>query len=326
MSDKEDYDLSILPSYIFYNRLDSALHDYSSENKAFWNDNIKNTCIKRTSIFEKLLKGFYYVFYLKKNIDTFYTDRWDYMYFWAGTKLLENAGGCTFLELMYVLQSVKLRNDNQTKYTYDIYEIISKDFQDLKIVYDYFNNYESIKLKIIANNDNCTEKYKQYLHSSFDVYERVKSECQTQVEEPHCKLFNYIVKKHNNIVLKKLTCKGEMPSLSVEEHKQKHLHDSDPEVDLKGEIHTGGTSPSSISDNMMPTYFPILGIFSVLFLLYNFTPFSSWLHNILSKKEIIRHRDYEDESENNFENVYESSDSNSQYGRRNISYHSIINI
>ncbi|SBT73250.1 PIR protein [Plasmodium ovale] len=324
MSDKEDYDLSSLPSYIFYDRLDRALHDYSYENEAFWK-HIKDTCIKETSIFDALLKGFYYVSYYKIITDSFYNDRWDYLYFWAGSKVIKNEKGCSFEDIMHVLKSVKIRNDNETEYSYDIFKINSKDFQDLKTVYDYFNNYESINLKILANNHDCTKEYKQYLHSSFDVYERVKSECQTKAGEPHCKLFNYIVKKHNNIVLKKLTCKGEMPSLSVEEHKQKHIHDLDPEFDLKGEIHTGETSPSSTSDNMMLTYFPILGIFSVLFLLYNFTPFSSWLNNILSKKEIIVYRVYEDESENNFENVYESSDTNNQYGIRDISYHSIIN-
>ncbi|SBS89863.1 PIR Superfamily Protein [Plasmodium ovale curtisi] len=323
MSDKEDYDLSSLPSYIFYDRLDRALYDYSYENEAFWK-HIKDTCIKETSIFDALLKGFYYVSYYKITTNSFYNDRWDYLYFWAGSKVIKNEKGCSFEDIMHVLKSVKIRNDNQTEYSYDIFKINSKDFQDLKTVYDYFNNYESIKLKILSNNNDCTKEYKQYLLSSFPVYERVKSDCQNKAGEAHCKLFNYIEEKHSKKILTELTCKGEMPSLSVEQHKQKYLQYSDVEGDLEKEIQIGETAPSSSSDNMMSTYFPFLGIFSFLFLLYNFSPFRSWLDNIVSKKEIIRHPLYE-EGDEFFEREYESPDKNREYNRHDVSYNSIIN-
>ncbi|SBS89157.1 PIR Superfamily Protein [Plasmodium ovale curtisi] len=330
-----DYDLSILNANVCYRKLDKAPNYYIDVDEQFWNNYIKEACIKKSNIFETLLKGFHYVAYLKKKDENFYDNRWNYLYFWVGSKALENVvPTCSFLEVISLLKNVReyIQKDN---YDYDILKITPENFNDLKEIYDYFINYDSIELKIGGNTSNCTELYKKYVDSGYEVYDRVKSKCQHEEEEEYCKLFHYIIHKHSDKVLKKLKCNGTMPPLSVEEHRQKHLHDSPREVDVEGQIqglgsylqvHTGGTSPSSGSDNVMSTFFPILGIFSILFLLYNFTPFRIWSHNILSKKEIIRHNDYEDESNEFFENEYESSDRNNHYKRYDINYHSITNI
>ncbi|SBS95684.1 PIR Superfamily Protein [Plasmodium ovale curtisi] len=318
-----DYSLSILHSNIFYNRLDSAIHDHSDKEKGFWNTFIKSSYIKETDMSDSLLKAFYYVSYMNAN-DTFYNERWNYLYFWVGFKVLEKLGNVAFTNVIPIVKIVK-KHIHGVEYEYDILKISPEKFMDLKTIYEYIENYDSIKLNIDGNNSDCTQMYKKYVDSSYDVYENTKNTCLHNGEEEYCKLFNYIVKKHNNIVLKKLTCKGEMPSLSVEEYKQKYLHDTDVEVYLEGEMKTGKTYASSSSDNMMPTYFPILGIFSILFILYNYTPFITWLHNILSKKEIIEYNPYEEDSVELFENKYDLSDRNSQYNRHDINYHSIIN-
>ncbi|SBT54955.1 PIR Superfamily Protein [Plasmodium ovale wallikeri] len=317
-----DYSLSILSSNIFYNRLDTASHDYSDKEKSFWNNYIKTSYIKETGISDNILKAFYYVSYLNAK-DTFYNERWNYLYFWVGFKVLEKLGNVAFTKVIPIIKNVK-EHIHGPKYEYDILKIGSDKFKDLKTIYDYFENYNSINLKIGGNNPDCTQMYKQYVDSSYAVYENIKNACLHNGEEEYCKLFNYIVNKHNNIVLEKLTCNGNKPPLSVEEHKKIMALDTVEDVGLEQQVHEDGTSHST-SDNMMQTFFPILGIFSFLFLLYNFTPFRSWLDNILSKKEIIKHNLYEDESEELFESQNKSSYTDRHYNRNDINYHSIIN-
>ncbi|SBT73835.1 Plasmodium vivax Vir protein, putative [Plasmodium ovale] len=332
MSD-EDYTLSILNSNVYYEKLDNA-PDYSIyEDDAFWKTHIMKTCIKDTKMFDAILKAFHYVAYFKNEGDTFFKERWNFLYFWVGSKAIANTvKGCPFENVISVLKHVK-EHIHKIPYDYDIEKIDSSHFKYLKVVYDIFRNYESIELNIGGHTSNCTKEYKEYVDRSFGVYEQVKDVCESKGTEEYCKLFKYIVGKHNNKVLKKLTCNGTMPSFTVEQYKKSLLDDSDQDVELKGQmqsqpyamkIQAGEASSSLHSDNIMPTFFPILGIFSTLFLLYNFSPFRSWLDNNISEKEIIRHPLYE-EGDEFFESEYESPDKNTEYNRHDVSYHSMIN-
>ncbi|SBS95024.1 PIR Superfamily Protein [Plasmodium ovale curtisi] len=318
-----DYNLSILNSNVFYNKLDEASEDYRLNSEQYWNHIINYTCIKKTSFFDTLLKGFYYVSYMEKD-EMFHNDRWNYLYFWAGSKVLENLKGCSFMEIVYLVKSVRKHIDVEEYNSY-IDEINEEEFKELNIVHDFLVNYDSIKFYLSAHNYDCTAKYKEYVDSHYDAYVKLKEKCKENEEKAYCKMFKDFEQKKNYENLEKLTCHGKMPPLSVKDKKSELSLYGGQDEDLKEEMHTGTTSPSSVTDNMMSTYFPILGIFSTFFLLYSFTPFRSWLRNFLSKKKNIRHGINEDTSDEFFENVYEPSDTNSQYNRHDISYHSIIN-
>ncbi|SBS92870.1 PIR Superfamily Protein [Plasmodium ovale curtisi] len=329
-----DYSLSILNSNVFYEKLDKSVDAIIYDNEDFWNGFIKQSCINKIRIFNNILNALHYVAYLNKDDGVFFNERWNYLYFWIGTKALENVTqDCPFSNVISILKSVKKRI-NEIPYKYNIENISEKEFNDLKVVYDYFVNYTSIQFNHSAPDSDCTQEYKKYVDSSFDAYVKLKEECRQNGQKDYCKYFNHFIEKNNYENLQKVTCNGKKPPLSVEEHRKQHLPDAHPEVELEGgiqiendgtEMHTRGISTSEMSDNMMSTYFPFLGIFSILFLLYNYIPFRTWLHNFLPKKEIIRHDLYEDESEELLENEYESSDRNSQYNRHDINYHSIVN-
>ncbi|SBT02824.1 PIR Superfamily Protein [Plasmodium ovale curtisi] len=318
-----DYNLSILNSNVFYDKLDRASDDYRFNSEEYWNYIIQHTCINKTSIFDTLLKGFYYVSYMKMN-EIFLNNRWNFLYFWAGSKVLENIEGCSLIDIVYIVKSVR-KHIQQDDYNSYIDDINPEEFKELKIVYDFLVNYDSIKLSIGAHNSDCTKKYKEYVDSSFEAYEKLKAKCTQYREKGYCKMFNDFVQINKYENLEKLTCHGNMPPLSVEDKKREFSSYKFPEGDSKDKVNTGETSASSESYNLMSTFFPILGIFSIFFLLYNYTPFRTWLHNILSKNERIRHNLYEDDTVELFENEYESSDRNGQYIRHDINYHSIIN-
>ncbi|SBT57868.1 PIR Superfamily Protein [Plasmodium ovale wallikeri] len=329
MSDT-DAGVSSLPSNIFYSRLDRIKADYIPDNHEFWNNFIKNTYIKNTSISDILINAFQYVSYLKES-DTFYKERWNYLYFWVGYKVIQKLGYSSFANVIDVLKVVKERI-HQVKYEYDIFNITSDNFNDLKKIYDFFQNYDSIDLSIGAPNSDCTAKYKEYVDSCFELYKNVKRTCELK-EDGYCKIFKHFLKIYKKEELKQLTCSGTKPPQPVVEREYTvHLHDTEADLgegvqgmEAHMQIYKGGIYDSSHSDNMMSTFFPILGIFSVLFLLYNFTPFRLWLHNIISNKKIIQHNHYEDENEESFEIEYEKPLRNNQYNRHDVSYHSIIN-
>ncbi|SBT84799.1 PIR protein [Plasmodium ovale] len=318
-----DYDLSILNSNVCYRKLDNVQDVFIDEDEDFWNGYIKKACINKTSIFGALLNAFHYVAYFKREDDIIFNERWNYLYFWVGSKALKNIlDNCSFGTFISILKSVKTRM-HEVPYEYDIEKISSQDFEDLKIVFDYIINYETIKLKIGGHTSDCTPLYKQYVDSSYEVYKRLESRCQNNVKEEYCKFFNYIVKKQKDSILKPLTCNGTMKPLSVEQYKESLSLDTVLDSELKEQTQGGETF--SGSDNMMPTFFPILGIFSILFILYNFAPFKSWLHHILTEKQLIQHGIYEDKGHLYFENEYDPSDTNREYSRHNITYHSLIN-
>ncbi|SBS90014.1 PIR Superfamily Protein [Plasmodium ovale curtisi] len=329
-----DYSLSILNSNVFYEKLDKSVDAIIYDNEEFWNRFIKQSCINKIGIFNTILNALHYVAYLNKDDGVFFNERWNYLYFWVGTKALKNVTqNCPFSNVISILKSVKERI-NKIPYKYNIENISEKEFNDLKVVYDYFVNYASIQFNHSSPDSACTHEYKKYVDSSFDAYVKLNEECRQNGEKDYCKYFKHFIEKNNYENLQKVTCNGKKPPLSVEQYRKLHLSDAQPEVELEGgiqipndgtEMHTRGISTSETSDNMMSTYFPILGIFSILFLLYNYIPFRTWLHNFLPKKEIIRHDLYEDESEELLENEYELSDRNSQYNRHDINYHSIVN-
>ncbi|SBS92257.1 PIR Superfamily Protein [Plasmodium ovale curtisi] len=317
-----DYYLSILNSNICYGKLDKAPDAFIDSREDFWNGFIKKACINETSIFDALLNAFHYVAYFKRNDDIIFNERWNYLYFWVGSKALENElENCSFGTFISVLKSVK-KIIYGVAYEYDIEKISSQDFKDLKIVFDYIINYDAIKLMIGGHSSDCTALYKEYVDSSYEVYKKLESRCQHNVNEEYCKFFNYIVKKQKDTILKPLTCNGAMKPLSVEQYKESLSRDVVLDSESQEQIQGGA---SSGTDNMMPTFFSILGIFSILFTLYNITPFRSWLHNIFAEKQTIQHGVYEDEIHEFFENEYEPLDSNREINRNHITYHSIIN-
>ncbi|SBT74246.1 Plasmodium vivax Vir protein, putative [Plasmodium ovale] len=318
-----DYDLSILNSNVCYGKLDNIEDVFIDEDENFWNGYIQNACINKTSIYRAVVNAFHYVAYFNREDDIIFNERWNYLYFWVGSKALENElDNCSFATFISLLKSVK-KIIYGVAYEYDIEKISSQDFKDLKVVFDYIINYDSIKLKIGGHSSDFTALYKEHVDSSYEVYKKLQRRCQDNVKEEYCKFFNYLVKKQKDAVLKPLTCKGTMKPLSVQQYKESLPQETVSDSELKEQIQGGGTS--SGSDNMMPTFFPILGIFSILFILYNITPFRSWLPNILREKQLIQHGIYEDERNSYFENKYNSSDKNSQYNGHDIAYHSLIN-
>ncbi|SBT74097.1 Plasmodium vivax Vir protein, putative [Plasmodium ovale] len=321
----EDYDISGLPSYIFYSKLDRAPEDYSKLGPPSWAYFVTNHEIKKKSIFNALLKAFYYVSYYDKSDEPFYGEQWNYLYFWVGLKVLNELEESSFSQVMDVLKAVRSVMDNNEEYN-DMLKITTKHFKDLKEIYDYSQNYNSIYALIGPPNSDCTSSFKQYVEKGYNDYNTMKGKCSGNNSDDYCKIFHRFEKTYNMNKITKLTCTG----TKAPEVRLQARHSAMPfipqaqgpegsvlKLEMGDMLHgmsipKGGTpTPADSAD-----VFPISLLFS---------PVRSWLYNKVLKKEIIRNIEDEKESEEIFQDSYVYSNRDFIDTSPHIPYHNMHN-
>ncbi|SBT54774.1 PIR Superfamily Protein [Plasmodium ovale wallikeri] len=329
----DDSDLCALPSFRFYYKLDNGGN--KDDTDIFWIgfELSLKTYTDILSIFDKLIKGIYYASYISKS-NSYYNVRWNYLYFWVGEKISHIVSdNDKFLGIIYILNTV--RSHFFEKETYDLFNdnMTLEHFNDLKKIYDFFQNYDNIDGSIKFSKS-CTEPYKKYIEDSFSVYKRVNAECKVKKEEKHCKIYNDFVDTYDKKNLSELICDGKKVSMPVAEEEPNSFTEEQRYPVAESDVHPGTGIPEhstpmhtkelstpSYSDNAMSIIFPPLGIISTLFILYRFTPVGSWLNSRLLKKEIIPQEEHENKSEELLENLYEPETYNAQNRRNSIGYH-----
>ncbi|SBT57902.1 PIR Superfamily Protein [Plasmodium ovale wallikeri] len=314
-----DPDLRDLPSNIIYYNLDKASKENFYDDTNYWNSYIKNTNVKLSSISDSLVNTFYYV--VKMNsLNTFYDERWNYVFFWLGNKLLENSESSIFEEVMSVLQTLRSGLvGTKDKYNDDMFDVDKKHFQDLKKIYDYLQNYTSILARINYPDTPCTPAYKDYVTRTYNFYKEEKRKCFQKDTDNYCKVVNRFLREHVNEI-KELTCTG---NASPETREAEYLADSGQEERDRGMPHLGGdASPSSVSTNALSTVFPLVGTASVAFFLLKFTPLGSRLRSSIFRKHILQSNE-EEEAEEILENSYEFAPTNMEDTAHHIAYHSM---
>ncbi|SBT72561.1 PIR protein [Plasmodium ovale] len=301
----EDYDISGLPSNIFYSKLDRAAKHYIHSETPSWDTYVKGHPINKKSIFNELLKVFYYVSYYDKNDDLFYGKHWNYLYFWVGLKVLNVLGESSFSDVMPVLKAVRSGIDGTEVYNDDLFTITTKHFKDLKEIYDYSQNYSTIYAKIGPLNSDCTSSFKQYVEKGYNAYNTMKGNCSQNNSDDYCKIFHRFEKKYKMDEITKLTCTG----TKAPEVRSQAQHSAMP---VSVQAHGPGIpvlKPEmgymlhgmSIPKGGTPTPADSTDVFPITLL---FSPVRSWLYSNVFKKEIIRSIEDEKESEEIFQDSY----------------------
>ncbi|SBS89760.1 PIR Superfamily Protein [Plasmodium ovale curtisi] len=349
MATEEDPDLKVLHTNVVYYKLDTASKDYKQDSDAFWNTAIAEHYMKTLRIFPTLAKGLYYVSKMD-NYDAHYDERWNYLYFWAGLKMIENSESFqsfSFSDLMSLLKLVRnfIQKDSGS-YTDDMLKMNKDNFKDLKDVYDYLENYKSIELKIDSSgNSPCTARYKDYVTEAHELYKREKEKCQGNNKDEYCRILNSFLLKHEKTFITQRKCTGTKPVKphSEEEDPQDTMDSESSGVhreergqgsqtlfspfrdsgQTRGIPHPGGdVSPSSRSTNAISTVFPLLGTASLTFFFLKFTPLGSSLYNRIFSKQIIRSNE-EEEAQEILGNTYEIPHTNIDDTAHHIAYHSM---
>ncbi|SBT55344.1 PIR Superfamily Protein [Plasmodium ovale wallikeri] len=338
----EDPDISILQSEHIYYKLNRASEDYTKDADAFWHTLIAKHPMKHLTIFPIIAKGSYYVSKMKESHAS-YDERWNYLYFWAGLKVLESLENSYFSQILELLDTVKSYNDKEkSSYSKDMLNIHKDKFENLKKIYEYLENYEGIDLKIRSPNTPCTAAYKEYVTSSHTLYLREKELCNNRDHDEYCRLLNSFIKKNIKTFKTQLTCTGTKPvkESSEEEEDSGHISTSAVQHRLEGhsgglshlsrglqgdtvdlEIYPGVVSPSSGSTNAISTVFPLLGTASLAFFFLKYTPLGSRLYNNIFSKQIIRSN--VEETQELLENSYEFPNMNIEENSHHVGYHNM---
>ncbi|SBS93646.1 PIR Superfamily Protein [Plasmodium ovale curtisi] len=341
METQEDPDLNELPSNVTYYKFNTVSIDYTKDDNEFWKTFITKHPMNKLSIFPALAKGFYYVSKMKQR-DTSYDERWNYLYFWAGLKVLETSES-SFEDLMRLLDFVKKMNSDGATYDKDMLKLNVHKFKDLKKIYEYLENYVSINLKIGYPNAPCTKGYRDYVTNTHALYIREKGICQHNYKDEYCRLLNSFIDKHAKTFKAQLTCTGTKPIKPPSEAVgQRHVGDhgsallqygarepgEEASLLLSGrgqdsddkEIFAGEESSPSGSTSTLSTVFPLLGTSSLLFFFVKFTPLGSRLYNNIFRKQIIENNGEEQEI---LQNSHEYSHGNIEDNTHHIAYHSM---
>ncbi|SBT55808.1 PIR Superfamily Protein [Plasmodium ovale wallikeri] len=304
ISQYRDPDINELHSNVNYQKLDKASKQkILVDDNGYWNVFIKSTDIQLTTISDTLLNTFYYVVNMKAD-DASYNERWNYLYFWMGLKLLENSHQLIFKKVMKVLETLRSgRRGTTDEYNDDMFNINTEQFKNLKKIYDYLQSYESIRAKIKNPDTPCTAAYRDYVTDAYDFYIEQKTQCKKRAIDNYCNIVNRFVKQYVKEDLTKFTCSGtkvpEVKNLMDQEGDTQYLGRQHPSRGLSPDMSpaSGGLSPSSGYTNAMSIVLPLLGTASILFAWFRFRPLGSSLYNRIFKKEITHNYEQEEEQE-----------------------------
>ncbi|SBT83995.1 PIR protein [Plasmodium ovale] len=325
-----DPEISGLPSNIFYHKLDNVNEDYSHLNAPSWELYIKSHPIKGKGFFNALLKAFYYVSYYDIRDTFFYNERWNYLYFWMGLKLLNDLGDSIFSDVMSVLKVVRSVINENKQYNDDMFTIDIVKFNDLKKIYDYLQDFASIKARIGHRDAPCTAAYKEYVTTAHNFYIKEKTNCNGNNKDNYCKVVNRFIHEYGNDITE-LTCTG---LTSPEYYEAQNLEDTGTETFSLGygtqaeranhmPLPARDVSPSSGSTNALSVAFPLLGTLSTLFVFLKFTPFGSQLYNGFLKKKLIQNNQEKEGTYEILENSYGYPNGNIEDTEHHIAYSSM---
>ncbi|SBT84383.1 PIR protein [Plasmodium ovale] len=327
------FDTNILPSYKYYGFLEQGYGRIDDE--TYW-ENIENDIDKYPDISmikETLLKGFYYVSYLK-NKEEF----WYYLYYWMGKKLLDKLKNFDeFSKIMGTLDNVKYKfNNNQRYNAYYISQIDKVEFLNLKLIYEYYKNYEFVQGTISEGDIQCSKAFEEYFKQCYVKYTELNSKCILN-EGLFCKLFDDIKRIHNNVQLKQLQCK--ITEDSIEQHgaegtalsgitgedgKQTFTRES---MQMQSHSESNFQHPDSASPLVIviACALPFIGISLIFYILHKFSPLNSWLRTRLLRNKEVRYN-AEDEKINEYlESTYNSMIGDLERNEHQIEYYPIGN-
>ncbi|SBT79049.1 PIR protein [Plasmodium ovale] len=279
---------------------------------------------------EKFKRAFCHVYYMKSMMSS-YEHRWNYLFYWTGFNAFKNVkNSALFRDVMNILKGIKKKFDGIDINDYDISNIDEDKFNSLKIIYDYFQNFEDIKRAISQPTYLCSAKYKSYIEDGFNEYQKIESAC-TSSSESYCSIFKDIKQRFSDVILTKLECPRVRGAELVDRGQSATIQGQQglaSELQGRQGTHMGildasvgsGAGTSSNDNTTVAIIFPFLGILLSFFILYKFTPFGPWLRTHVLWKKIIRSGTDEGETQELLTHTYNSENINSQGFFHQIGY------
>ncbi|KNA01489.1 variable surface protein Vir7-like protein [Plasmodium vivax North Korean] len=198
-------DLEKLPSNLIFYKLDKG-RDLCSYIPA--SEEIKDKLRAYAGIenySDKILKALCYISKMKNN-DPFYNERCHFLYYWIGDILSNNLKGVALFSKAMNTIYTELQKLNVEDNCNIIYPDISKLFFDQrKIIYDYSQNYATIKQDFQDYGKSCSQEYYYYVEKIVSTYNIVHDNCEN-TSDIYCDELKTMFDKYNHQDLSKLKC------------------------------------------------------------------------------------------------------------------------
>ncbi|SBT73808.1 PIR protein [Plasmodium ovale] len=203
-----------------------------------------------------------------------------------------------------------------------------EEVKKMKLLYDYFENYDSTKNKSSINELICSSEYKNDLSEIIGFYNNRDTYCKQQTNL-YCTELDECAKAYGFRNLSVLQCNGDNIHLPHAQASQS--------LDSSNGEHTGSSSPADTGENLQSNHghmsgenvsikttvaysLSVIGVFGFFLFLYKLTPLGSWLKkyilNITNNPNNIEQK----VKHNLLENELEADNINFIEGSHYISY------
>ncbi|ANQ09779.1 KIR protein [Plasmodium coatneyi] len=149
---------------------------------------------------------------MEREKETYDNYLWDFFYYWVGTRIKEDLKGYDFTTTMRTICD-KLPESEAKNICTNKYPEINKDlFEKAKVLFDFFYNYGTAKIKLQEKGLFTNEKCNSSLKKVKDAYQNIRDICDGEGDSKsqYCEklIQEYKVKFQNGAPLK-LTCPGD---------------------------------------------------------------------------------------------------------------------
>ncbi|SBT83356.1 PIR protein [Plasmodium ovale] len=233
-------------------------------------------------------------------------------------------------DIEILFQKLGEKKDHFVQSDCEFHPMKLNEIKIIKKIYDYYAFYHTY----VGKNEKINEKisnspYCENLKSGI-LYSRYYHTTCTQsphIEKSLCKEFNNYIKNHIDFeenTLSSIQCVGEKSSL-IQDEELEYRFSADIQLpeDEDSEVRIQNNEDPGLTGNSMSTVLSVsfVGTFFFLFLLYKFTPFSSFLRPQIQRMKRLWKNENQETKELLINN-YETEDSDSENKEYNIAYHS----
>ncbi|SBS94223.1 PIR Superfamily Protein [Plasmodium ovale curtisi] len=328
-------DLDKLWSNVYYGRLNNAINVYCYSSNS-WDDieTHLNGYPGVEHISSNITKAICYVFNLPEGM-SFYKESCKYLYYWIGDKLLHNLKDPSqFSNAIDTLYDKLNDRTENNKCNYHFTHTGKDAFTKRKVVYDYSQNYETMKRDLGVLETSCNNEYLKELNNYVNKYKSVFDDCLNN-QDLYCSEFKNIFSNYDYSDLSNLKCKLKEDTTIHSPHPQSErnpqqedspVSSSEQAQDMDHLISgpelspPDDTSPIRNSKIFMYSTFPFVAISLICYMLYRFTPLWSIIRSHMIKKQISEHMLDENDTNDIQENTYEIGQTNSDEKRIFVSY------
>ncbi|CAG9472745.1 unnamed protein product [Plasmodium vivax] len=350
-----DEKLDILQTKYYYNKLENGLEFCNYYNFYSKAESELNNKPELQDVSEKILKALCYV-YTRSLSKSFDNEICKFLYYWLGNVLLNNLNVEDFYSEIILKLFDSLNDGISGKVCKLPYTNIDKeDFKNIKLFFDYSEDYRTYKTQLSDSSMLCNDDYKSYLDTHVSMYNDKYKYCKSELRgNMYCKEFDKFFDATDHYKLSRLSCTLNPKVQEVGEHHEEarkqaleqkqfgtpqhdNLHvekgreespravrlstsasfsDTDiPEIRSISPIQDG--SPSIVSKSITGGL-SVAGILVPSYLMYNYTPAGIWISKLLGRNKGPNFNSYANQEL--MPNLSMPGDLYSERSRYNISY------